>query len=128
MLPEDVLSDVTRAPVLRSPEVGRPDLAAADRDRLLAELNAAERPVLVVGGPGWNQGVGEQVMGFAEQNAVPVAAAFRWQDAAANASRSYVGHLGLGCSVTLRRRLADADLIVGLGPRRWTTRPRAATP
>jgi len=117
VLPEDVLSDVTRAPVLRSPEVGRPDLAAADRDRLLAELNAAERPVLVVGGPGWNQCVGEQVMGFAEQNAVPVAAAFRWQDAVANASRSYVGYLGLGCSVTLRRRLADADLIVGLGAR-----------
>jgi len=117
VLPEDVLSDNTRAPVLTAPEIACPDLTAADRDRLLAELDAAERPVLIVGGPGWSQSVGEQVLAFAERCDVPVAAAFRWQDAVANASRSYVGYLGLGCSAALRRRLAEADLIVGLGPR-----------
>jgi acetolactate synthase I/II/III large subunit len=117
VLPEDVLSDSTGAPVVIAPRIACPDLAAADRDRLLAEFDAAERPVLIVGGPGWSQSVGEQVLAFAERCDIPVAAAFRWQDAVANASPGYVGYLGLGCSTTLRRRLAEADLIVGLGPR-----------
>ncbi|MTD53123.1 thiamine pyrophosphate-dependent enzyme [Amycolatopsis pithecellobii] len=117
VLPEDVLSDRTDAPVMYAPEPACPDVTAADRDRLLVELNAAERPVLIVGGPGWRQSVGEQVIAFAERNDVPVAAAFRWQDAVPNASRAFVGYLGLGCSPKLRARLAEADLIVGLGPR-----------
>ena len=117
VLPEDVLSDHTSAPVVTAPEIARPDLTGADRDRLLAELDRAERPVLIVGGPGWSQSVGEQVLAFAERCDVPVAAAFRWQDAVANSSRAYVGYLGLGCSPALRRRLAEADLILALGPR-----------
>ena len=117
VLPEDVLSDSTSAPVVTAPRIACPDLTAADRDRLLAELDAAERPILIVGGPGWSQSVGEQVLAFAERCEVPVAAAFRWQDAVANTSPSYVGYLGLGCSTTLRQRLAEADLILALGPR-----------
>ena len=117
VLPEDVLSDHTSAPVVTAPEIARPDLTGADRDRLLAELDRAERPVLIVGGPGWSQSVGEQVLAFAERCDVPVAAAFRWQDAVANSSRAYVGYLGLGCSPVLRRQLAEADLILALGPR-----------
>ena len=117
VLPEDVLSDHTSAPVVTAPRIARPNLAGADRDRLLAELDGAERPVLIVGGPGWSQSIGEQVLAFAERCDVPVAAAFRRQDAVANSNRAYVGYLGLGCSPGLRRRLAEADLILALGPR-----------
>ncbi len=74
--------------------------------------------MLIVGGPGWSQSVGDGITAFAERNQIPLAAAFRWQDAVDNASPSYAGYLGLGGSRDLRKHVtADADLIVALGPR-----------
>jgi acetolactate synthase-1/2/3 large subunit len=117
VVPEDVQYDLTTAPVRIAPSAAAPTLALADRDALLEKLGAARRPVLIVGGPGWSQSVGNDVTAFAERNAIPMAAAFRWQDAVDNASPSYVGYLGLGGSPDLRQHVADADLIVALGPR-----------
>jgi acetolactate synthase-1/2/3 large subunit len=117
VVPEDVQYDLTTAPVQLAPSAAAPPLAPADRDALLEKLSAARRPVLIVGGPGWSQSVGNDVTAFAERNAIPMAAAFRWQDAVDNASPSYAGYLGLGGSPELRRHAADADLIVALGPR-----------
>ena len=118
VVPEDVQYDLTTAPVQLAPEAAAPALAPADRDALLVRLSAARRPVLIVGGPGWSQSVADDVTAFAERNAIPMAAAFRWQDAVDNASPSYVGYLGLGGSPDLRAQVtADADLIVALGPR-----------
>jgi acetolactate synthase-1/2/3 large subunit len=117
VVPEDVQYDLTAAPVQLAPSAAAPPLAPADRDALLEKLSASRRPVLIVGGPGWSQSVGNDVTAFAERNAIPMAAAFRWQDAVDNASPSYAGYLGLGGSPELRRHVADADLIVALGPR-----------
>jgi acetolactate synthase-1/2/3 large subunit len=118
VVPEDVQYDLTTAPVQVAAEAAAPALTATDRDALLAKLGAARRPVLIVGGPGWTQSVGDDITAFAERNAIPIAAAFRWQDAVDNRSPSYAGYLGLGGSPALRRLVADdADLIVALGPR-----------
>jgi acetolactate synthase I/II/III large subunit len=118
VVPEDVQRDLTTAPVQLAPPAAAPPLTPADRGALLEKLSAARRPVLIVGGPGWSQSVGDDVTAFAERNAIPMAAAFRWQDAVDNASPSYAGYLGLGGSQDLRQRVAaDADLIVALGPR-----------
>ena len=117
VVPEDVQYDLTTAPMQIAPPAAAPPLAPADRDALLEKLSAARRPVLIVGGPGWSQSVGDDVTAFAERNAIPMAAAFRWQDAVDNASPSYAGYLGLGGSPDLRQHVADADLIVALGPR-----------
>ena len=74
--------------------------------------------MLIVGGPGWSQSVGDDVTAFAERNDIPMAAAFRWQDAVDNASPE------LRRLPRPRRQprssqhvTADADLIVALGPR-----------
>jgi acetolactate synthase-1/2/3 large subunit len=117
VLPEDVLTQLSSAPAQVAPRVTPPEVAARDRDTLIAELNRSRRPVVVVGGPGWSQAVGEKVIAFAERNAVPVVSAFRWQDAVDNASPAYAGYLGLGCSPRLRRYLLDCDLLLGFGPR-----------
>jgi acetolactate synthase-1/2/3 large subunit len=118
VVPEDVQYDLTSAPVQVAPTAAAPALTPADREALLERLRAARRPVLIVGGPGWSQSVGDDVAAFAERGAIPMAAAFRWQDAVDNASPSYAGYLGLGGSPDLRRHVAaDADLIVALGPR-----------
>jgi len=118
VVPEDVQYDRTAAPVRLAEPAAAPELTEADRETLLERLSAAKRPVLIVGGPGWSQSVGDSVTAFAERNAMPVTAAFRWQDAVDNASPSYAGYLGLGGSPWLRERVTtDADLIVALGPR-----------
>jgi acetolactate synthase-1/2/3 large subunit len=118
VVPEDVQYDRTAAPVRIAPPAVAPPLTDTDRAALLERLSRARRPVLIVGGPGWSQSVGDDVTVFAERNDLPMAAAFRWQDAVDNASASYVGYLGLGGSRDLRASVtADADLIVALGPR-----------
>jgi acetolactate synthase-1/2/3 large subunit len=117
VMPEDVLSDRTTAQIRVAPPIEPPAIAARDWTRLSTELDRAQRPVVVVGGPGWSQRVGEQVIAFAERNSVPVVAAFRWQDSVDNASPAYVGYLGLGCNPRLRAHLAEAGLVVAFGPR-----------
>ena len=118
VVPEDVQYDRTAAPVRIGPPPVAPPLAETDRAALLERLTQAKRPVLIVGGPGWSQSVGDDITAFAERNRIPMAAAFRWQDAVDNASPSYAGYLGLGGSRELRTSVtAEADLIVALGPR-----------
>lgn len=116
-VPEDVLFESseripTQAPAPVSP-AATPDIAA----HLVAMLEGAQRPLLVVGGPKWSQRTGELVRAFAERAALPVAAAFRCQDAIDNRSESYVGYLGLGGSAALRSKAEDADLVVAFGCR-----------
>ncbi|MGA0121534.1 MAG: thiamine pyrophosphate-dependent enzyme [Gaiellales bacterium] len=112
-LPEDLQRDTTEAadgplvePALRDP-------AAADLDALHALLDGAERPLIVVGGPRWNQATADALAMLG----VPVAAQFRRQDRIDNASPLYVGDLGLGCNPALERRVAEADVLVLLGGR-----------
>ncbi|MBM3680202.1 MAG: thiamine pyrophosphate-binding protein [Actinobacteria bacterium] len=116
-LPEDMQRDATDAPdgprvepALRAP-------APDDLDRLHAWLAEAERPLIVVGGPRWDQATADALAAWAEAAAVPVAAQFRRQDRIDNAAPAYVGDLGLGCNPALERRVAEADVLVVLGGR-----------
>ena len=91
--PEDVLSeragveDVQPAkPLITYP--GTPDL-----ERLHGLLSAAKRPLLLVGGGGWNATAREQMMAFAERSDLPCAASLRCQDYFDNRHPCYVGDL-----------------------------------
>ena len=117
VIPEDVLAETTTSRPARTSFPDDPPLPVQDLRELAGRLAIARHPVLIVGGPGWTADVGEDVRRFAERSSVPVVAAFRWQDAVDNRSPAYVGWLGLGCSPRLRERVAEADLVVALGPR-----------
>jgi acetolactate synthase-1/2/3 large subunit len=117
VVPDDVLTERATAGVARAPRVAVPAITPGDRDVLHAELRRARRPVLIVGGPGWDEAVGRQVTAYAERRSVPVVAAFRWQDAVDNRSLAYAGYLGLGGSPRLREYLDQSDLVVAFGPR-----------
>jgi len=116
-LPEDMLFEQSEARPVRSPARFGHTASPADVAHIAEVIAAAERPLLLVGGPKWSGEAGERVRAFAERNDVPVAAAFRYQDAIDNRSESYVGYLGLSCSPELRARAQEADLIVALGCR-----------
>lgn len=117
VLPEDMLKDeVVARDRPRNPRFAQAadPLAVGAMMELLA--NAAS-PVAIVGGAGWCQGASHYFQAFAERVGLPVAAAFRRQDAIANDSPVYAGNLGYGPNPALVQRIRDADLVIAVGAR-----------
>jgi acetolactate synthase I/II/III large subunit len=118
-LPEDVLSEVVPEEVDLG-LIASPLPSAPRRDQVVALealLQRASRPLLLVGGGGWNQAAGQQVMAFAERNEIPVAVSLRCQDYVDNAHPNYIGHLGIAAEPSLVARVKEADLLVVIGSR-----------
>ncbi len=116
-LPEDMLCDIVEArdrPRITPPEQD-PDGAAMEQ--VMALLKDAVSPVAIVGGGGWDVGCGHYFAEFATRIGLPVAAAFRRQDAIDNACPVYAGNLGYGPNPKLVERIKNADLILVLGAR-----------
>jgi acetolactate synthase-1/2/3 large subunit len=78
-------------------------------------LSAAQKPLMIVGGPGWTEQAAGYVRAFAVANDLPVIAGFRSQSIVDNRSDCYVGDLSLGCSAALKARVAEADLLLVAG-------------
>jgi len=116
-LPEDVLEQSTRAADARCHQ----PVQAAPSDTQIAALRRilgkAQRPIVVVGGPGWSAAASENLRGFVEANRLPVACAFRFQDVFDNRHPNYVGELGLSTNPQLAERVRRADLVLALGAR-----------
>jgi acetolactate synthase-1/2/3 large subunit len=116
-LPEDMLvahaavQDTRRyQPVQASP-------AAAQIAQLRGMLAEAKRPLLLLGGSGWNEQARADIQRFAEANALPVSCAFRFQDLLDNEHPHYVGDVGIGINPKLAARVRDADVLIAIGPR-----------
>ena len=116
-LPEDMLTTPTAAPVLPrvEPALAWPAPAALDEMRRL--LLAAERPLVIAGGSGWDAPATAALQRFAEHWQLPVACAFRFQDRFDNRHALYAGDVGIGIAPKLAARVREADLIVAIGAR-----------
>ena len=80
-------------------------------------MAAAERPIVILGGSGWNAQACADLRAFAQANALPVSCAFRFQDLFDNNDRHYVGDVGIGINPKLAARIKDSDLVLAIGPR-----------
>lgn len=116
-LPEDMLRDAVEtpdrppvAPIAEAPDAGA--VAA-----LFELLKDAAAPVAIVGGADWSPRASQHFANFAYRHGIPVAAAFRRQDAIPNSCGVYAGNLGYGPNPSLQQRVRDADLILAVGPR-----------
>ena len=117
-LPEDMLheSGVEVAPrpfVHRPAQAPCPDALAA----MMAMLGDAAAPVAIVGGAGWGPRAREYFTQFTERIGIPVATAFRRQDAMPPSSAVYAGNLGYGPNPKLVERIKAADLVLVVGAR-----------
>ena len=116
-LPEDMLgrdTDATsRSRVERPAQAPCPDAMQA----MMALIGDAASPVAIIGGAGWNAKAREYFQLFAERLGIPVATAFRRQDAISPSSRVYAGNLGYGPNPKLVQRVKDADLVIAVGAR-----------
>jgi acetolactate synthase-1/2/3 large subunit len=116
-LPEDVLGERSDAPDATPVPAPPARPAADDIARLRVLLEAAERPLVIVGEGGWSPAAAADLQAYAEASALPVAASFRCQDYLDNRSSSYCGHLTIGADPALAQRVRDADVLVALGGR-----------
>src|SRR5690554_2701821 len=95
--------------------------AAAPSPVVIAEfadlLASAQRPLMIIGGPGWSTTVEARINSIAERFDLPVAAAFRFQDYMDNRHPCYVGHAGIGIDAKLAAAVRDADVLIVLGAR-----------
>jgi acetolactate synthase I/II/III large subunit len=116
-LPEDMLLDVVEAtdrPRVDRVTQGCDPVAMTQLEDLLA---TAERPVAIIGGAGWDAAAGQTFADWAARIGLPVAAAFRRQDAVANDCPVWAGNLGYGPNPKLVERVKAADLLLVIGAR-----------
>ena len=117
VLPEDMLRD--EVDVADRPRVLPPvqPACAMATATLIGLLQDAAAPVAIVGGAGWDAAAAHHFTAWAERTGLPVAAAFRRQDAVPNASPVYAGNLGYGPNPKLVERIKAADLLLVVGAR-----------
>jgi acetolactate synthase I/II/III large subunit len=117
VLPEDMLTQMTAAPVLPRVAPAQAWPAPAALAHLRERLLAAERPLVIVGGGGWTPDSCAALQRFAEAWSLPVGCAFRFQDLFDNRHERYAGDVGIGINPKLAQRVRAADLILAIGPR-----------
>jgi acetolactate synthase-1/2/3 large subunit len=113
MLLEEVVGLDPRPAVHRPAQAMCPDAMAT----LMQMIGDAAAPVAIVGGAGWHAKAREHFTAFAERIGLPVAGAFRRQDAISNASPVWAGNLGYGPNPKLVERIRNADLVLAIGAR-----------
>lgn len=117
-LPEDVLSDSAITHDLQPAEIADPTPSPASINQLASMLQKSERPMMMVGGPGWSAECGKAAMSFANRMEIPVVTSFRCQDYVDNDHPNYVGVVGIAPSPKLLKRIAEeVDLLIVVGSR-----------
>ncbi|HEY0588805.1 MAG TPA: thiamine pyrophosphate-binding protein [Pseudoduganella sp.] len=116
-LPEDMLTTKATVADTRAyvPTQGSP--SAPQIAQLRQMLSEAKRPLLLLGGGGWNQQATADIRKFAEANQLPVGCAFRFQDLLDNTHPNYIGDVGIGINPKLAARVKEADVLIAIGPR-----------
>jgi len=117
VLPEDVLGHTARVPDARCHQPAQ----AAPTDTQVAALRSllrqAQRPLLMLGGPGWTSAALDNLRRFVEASDLPVVCGFRFQDRFDNEHPNYIGEAGIGINPKLAQRIKSADLVVAIGLR-----------
>ena len=116
-LPEDMLTTKATVADTRAylPTQGAP--SAPQIAQLRQMLSEAKRPMLLLGGGGWNAQATDDIRKFAEANRLPVGCAFRFQDLLDNNHPNYIGDVGIGINPKLAARVKEADVLIAIGPR-----------
>ena len=116
-LPEDLLAAPLDAPAVRVSRPAESAPVAADIAELIGLLSKAERPLVILGGPGWSTGIKTRFEDLARKLDLPVACAFRCQDYFDNRHPCYAGHVGIGPDGVLAEAIRTADVLLTIGAR-----------
>ncbi|MCW9003263.1 MAG: thiamine pyrophosphate-binding protein [Rhodospirillales bacterium] len=117
VLPEDTLRERAVASPMTPAEVKESEPEPGDMESLCRILFDADRPMMVLGGGGWDDMSRADMAAFAEANDLPVCCSFRRMDLFDNDHSCYAGELGIGPNPKLVERMKEADLIIAVGAR-----------
>lgn len=119
-LPEDMLSQLVpneKIPAMRHYQPVQASASGQQIDELTLRLAKSQRPIVILGGGGWNKAACINIQRFAELQNIPIACAFRFQDLFDNQHPNYIGDVGIGINPKLADRIRQADLVIAIGPR-----------
>ena len=116
-LPEDMLTEAATVADALPYAVTETHPSAAQIAELQQRIEAAERPVVILGGSRWSDAAVQQFAGFAEAFALPVYCSFRRQMLFSAQHPSYGGDLGLGANPKLLQAIRASDLVLLIGGR-----------
>ncbi len=116
-LPEDMLLDEVVVQDTSPYEVTQAYPSPNQMTEFEAQLNQAQKPLVIAGGGTWSVDATRLLQQFAEKHHLPICSAFRSQDYFDNAHPLYVGHVGLAINPKLAQRVREADLLIVLGDR-----------
>jgi acetolactate synthase-1/2/3 large subunit len=80
-------------------------------------IEAANSPIVIAGGSGWDEASVAMLEAFAEKFQMPVACSFRRQMLFTHTHPHYAGDVGLGINPALKAEIENADLVILLGAR-----------
>ena len=116
-LPEDMLTTKASVADVGRYQVVQPAPSQSDVAKFEQLLNAAERPIVIVGGGGWSNAARASLERFVERWSLPVGTSFRCADYFDNAHPNYAGDVGIGLNAKLALRIKEADLVIAIGLR-----------
>lgn len=116
-LPEDMLTGLAEVADTRRYTPVQASPSALQLAELRSRLARAQRPIVILGGSGWDADACRHIAEFAGANHLPLGCAFRFQDLLDNTHPNYVGDVGIGINPKLAQRIKDADLVIAIGAR-----------
>lgn len=116
-LPEDMLTDQTEAEPCKPIKPFRPAPEPAAVQAAADLLNTAKKPLMIVGGGGWDQQGRDALAAFGAKTSIPIATVFRSQDLLDNRGPNFIGDAGFGMAPHIREAITDADVILAVNIR-----------
>jgi acetolactate synthase-1/2/3 large subunit len=116
-LPEDMLCDLTEMREIKAAHVVSAAPSVKNMSAVMQALQKSKKPVVILGGSGWDQTSVDQVEEFIIKNNLPAACSFRRQDLFNNNLKNYIGDVGIGINPKLFVRVKEADLVLVIGSR-----------
>ncbi len=116
-LPEDMLASLTVPQTCMPYSPSKPHPGDSDIAALSEIMENAERPLMMLGGSGWDAASVEVFERFSRDNNLPVCVSFRCQDRFNNTHPNYAGDMGIGANPALIKRMQSADVLLVVGPR-----------
>ena len=117
-LPEDMLRETVSNPVSAVAgtvfPIAPPQAAMVD---LGERLNAAERPLMILGGSRWSAAAVKTLQEVAGLAGIPVSCSFRRQMLFDHLHPNYAGDSGIGINPALAQDIRDSDLLMLVGGR-----------
>lgn len=116
-LPRDMLEESAEISMIDPYPPAHPNPDPRLIEGMIARINAAKKPLMLVGSGTQYSGAWQELIDFSEKFQLPVLTSFKRQDAFPNSHPNYVGNLSSANAQTRTLVSNDADLLIVVGCR-----------